>query len=128
MTIVVDGDDYIVEQVSKQLNKLIYVIKVQHIPDESVIRELALIKVNAPSPVRNEIIEIVNIFRSKIVDISKNTVTIETTGDSSKIPALLDILRPFGIQEVVRTGAIAIERGPKSVKVNGQKSEIDEEE
>ena len=116
MTIVVDGDDYIVEQVTKQLNKLIDVIKVANIAEDSVIRELALIKVKATPSTRNEIIEIANIFRAKIVDISKNFLIIEITGDSNKISALEDMLKDFGIKEMVRTGAIAIERGGKMVK------------
>lgn len=111
MTIVVDGDDYIVEQVSKQLNKLIFVIKVLDISEKSVSRELAFVKVSASSSVRNEISEIANIFKAKIVNMSKSSMTIEITGDSEKISALLEMVRPYGIQEVVRTGAIAIDRG-----------------
>jgi len=126
MTIVVDGDEYTVEQVSKQLNKLIDVIKVSDISRDSVVRELSLIKVNASAATRNEIVEIVNIFRAKIVDISKNTMTVEITGDSEKIAALEDMLMPFGIQEVVRTGAIAIERGNKVIKYNNQGNEKEE--
>ena len=128
MTIVVDGDEYIIEQVSKQLNKLIYIIKVIDISQESVIRELALIKVNAPSTIRNEIIEIVNIFRAKVLDINKNAMTIEITGDSNKITALQDMLKPFGIQEMVRTGAIAIDRGSKAIKLRGKTTKNDEVE
>jgi len=116
MTIVVDGDENTIEQVSKQLNKLIDVIKVSDITEDSVTRELALVKVNAPAAARTEIIEIVNVFRAKVVDINKNTMTIEITGDSEKVAALEDMLQPFGIQEMVRTGIIAIERGPKSIK------------
>lgn len=123
MTIVVDGDDYTVEQVTKQLNKLIDVIKVANIGKESVIRELALIKVKATSETRNQIIEIVNIFRANIVDISKNYLTIEITGDSEKIAALEDMLRDFGIKEMVRTGAIAIDRGSKMIKYEEDKEE-----
>lgn len=110
MTIVVDGDEYMVEQISKQLNKLICVIKVSDISQDSVTRELALIKVNASAASRKEIIEIANIFRARVVDIHTNTATVEITGDSDKILALENMLRPFGIQESVRTGAIALER------------------
>jgi len=113
MTIVVDGDEYIVEQVAKQLYKLIDVIKVVNIPDGSVIRELALIKVNAPAESRSGITEILDIFRAKVVDINKNTMTVEITGDSSKIDAIQNMLQPFGILEMVRTGAVAVERGAK---------------
>lgn len=114
MTIVVDGDEYIVEQVAKQLYKLIDVIKVVNIPESSVIRELALIKVNATVESRSGITEILDIFRAKVVDINKNTMTIEITGDSSKIDAIQNMLQPFGILELVRTGAVAIERGAKT--------------
>lgn len=115
MTIVVDGDEYVIEQVSKQLNKLIDVIKVTDISTDSVVRELALIKVNASANNRNEIIQVVNIFRAKVVDINKASLTIEITGEGQKIAALEDMLQPFGIQEMVRTGAVAIERGNKII-------------
>ena len=116
ITIVVDGDDYIVEQVSKQLNKLIDVIKLRQLDrDDSVSRELALIKVNATATTRAEIIQIVEIFRAKIVDVSKNTLTIEISGGTDKVAALEDMLKQFGIKEIVRTGTIAIERGNKSM-------------
>ena len=112
MTIVVDGDDYVVEQVSKQLNKLIDVIKIKQLDKgDSVSRELALIKVCADANSRSEIIQIVEIFRGKIVDVSKNTLTVEISGPVEKIQALEDMVRPFGIKETVRTGTIAIERG-----------------
>ncbi|MEW9121651.1 MAG: acetolactate synthase small subunit [Thermotaleaceae bacterium] len=116
MTIMVDGDDAIVEQVTKQLNKLIDVIKVFDISQNSVMRELALIKVNANASDRNEIIQIGNIFRAKVVDLSKTSITLEITGDSAKISALEELLRPFGIKEIVRTGAIGIDRGSKTGK------------
>lgn len=117
MTIVVDGDDYTVEQVTKQLNKLIDVIKIRQLhPDDSVSRELALVKVNANSTTRAEIVQIVDIFRAKIVDVSKNTLTIEMTGSGSKIAAFEDMLRQFGIKEMVRTGLIAIERGNQVIR------------
>lgn len=119
MTIVVDGDDYTVEQVTKQLNKLIDVIKIRQLsPSDSVSRELALIKVNATSATRSEIIQIVNIFRAKIVDVSKNTLTIEMTGSEDKIEAFEEMLKQFGIREIVRTGMIAIERGNQVIKAN----------
>ncbi|NLY42804.1 MAG: acetolactate synthase small subunit [Clostridiaceae bacterium] len=117
MTIIVDGDDYTVEQVTKQLNKLIDVIKIRRLnPEESVQRELALIKVNATSATRSEIIQIVDIFRANIVDVSKNTLTIEMTGSEDKIAAFEEMLKQFGIKEMVRTGMIAIERGNKIIK------------
>ncbi|HHW47965.1 MAG TPA: acetolactate synthase small subunit [Clostridiaceae bacterium] len=116
MTIVVDGDDYIVEQVSKQLNKLVDVIKIKNLDDsESVSRELALIKVSATASTRSEIVQLVEIFRANIIDVSRNTLTIEISGDTDKVKALEDLLRQFGIKEIVRTGLIAIERGNKVI-------------
>lgn len=112
MTIVVEGDDQVMEQVSKQLYKLVDVIKVVDITEErSVDRELMLVKVKADPSVRAEIIQIVEIFRARIVDIGKNTLIIETTGDAGKVDAIEDALRPFGIVELVRTGKVAMTRG-----------------
>lgn len=114
MTIVADVDDRVIEQVVKQLNKLIEVINVQDITEvEYVDRELILIKVSAEPPVRGEIMQIVEIFRAHIVDIGRNTLTIECTGDEGKIRAIENNLRPFGIVELVRTGKIAMVRGVK---------------
>lgn len=119
MTIVVDGNDYDIEQVGKQLNKLIDVIKVNQLErNESVNRELALIKVCASDSSRGEIIQITEVFRAKIVDISKTSLTIEISGGLDKVQALQDMLKPFGIKEIVRTGMISIGRGNKSVSVN----------
>lgn len=124
ITIVVDGDDYTVEQVSKQLNKLIDVIKIKQLDrGDSVSRELALIKVNATASTRPEIIQIVEIFRVKIVDVSKNTLTIEASGSTDKVAALEDMLKQFGIKEIVRTGTIAIDRGNKYIKANNNDEE-----
>lgn len=117
ITITLTGDEYVVEQLSKQLNKLIDVIKVSNIDEDSVARELILIKVHATPITRNEIVEIVNIFRQKIVDITKSSVTVEATGDVKKVGALIEMLRDFGIKEVVRTGMIAIDRGSKSINI-----------
>ena len=117
MTIVVDGDDYIVEQVTKQLNKLVDVIKIKELDEsDSVSRELALIKVGANASTRSEIVQIAEIFRAKIVDVSKTTLTIEISGSVDKVAALEDMLKQFGIKEIVRTGTIAIERGNKVIK------------
>ena len=114
MTIVVDGDEYVVEQVSKQLNKLVDVIKIKKLDDnDSVSRELALIKVSANVSTRGEVLQIVEIFRANVIDISKSTLTIEITGSLDKVEALEDMLKPFGIKEIVRTGMIALERGNK---------------
>jgi acetolactate synthase I/III small subunit len=116
MTIVVQGDDQVLEQVTKQLNKLVDVIKVSDIGvDDAVERELALIKVSADVTARAEIIQIANIFRARIVDVSPKSVTVEVTGDEGKIDAIEKLLRQFGIKEMVRTGKIALVRGPKKV-------------
>ncbi len=124
MTIVVEGDEYIVEQVSKQLNKLVDVIKLKKLDkNDSVSRELALIKVDATASTRAEIIQIVEIFRAKIVDVSKNTLTIEISGSTEKVAALEGMLKQFGIKEIVRTGSIAIERGNKYIKVKNNNKE-----
>ncbi|MDP4093991.1 MAG: acetolactate synthase small subunit [Bacillota bacterium] len=124
MTIVVDGDEYVVEQVSKQLNKLIDVIKLKKLDrSESLSRELALIKVKATATTRAEIIQIVEIFRAKIVDVSKSTLTIEISGGTDKVAALEDMLKQFGIKEIVRTGTIAIERGNRIIKPNKNEEE-----
>ncbi len=117
ITIVVNGDDNILEQVEKQLNKLIDVIRVSDIPaDESVNRELALIKVGVDSTTRAEVMQIVDIFRAKIVDVGIKSLIIEVTGDESKINAIEQLLRQFGIREMVRTGKIAMNRGAKVVQ------------
>ena len=112
MTIVVDGATTMVEQVRKQLDRVIDVVKVFDIAeDDMVARELALIKVKATSATRSEIIEIVDIFRANIVDVASDSVTIEITGDEDKINSLLSLLRGFGIKETARTGRIAVARG-----------------
>ena len=112
MTIVARGDDRILEQITKQLNKLIDVIKVTDLTsEEHVERELALIKVSAPQKVRSEIIQLASIFRSSIVDVSLESLIISVTGDEDKINALIDMLRPYGIREISRSGRVAISRG-----------------
>lgn len=112
MTIVVSGDDAVLEQITKQLNKLIDVIKVIDYTDMPVVeRELAMIKVNAEPKNRAEIMQLVDIFRAKIIDISERTFTIEVTGSVAKVNALESLLEPYGIQEMVRTGKIAMARG-----------------
>ncbi|WP_462272756.1 acetolactate synthase small subunit [Methanohalophilus sp.] len=115
ITLVVRGDDHVVEQVSKQLNKLIDVIRVTDLgADESVERELALIKVKSDKDTRAEIIQIVDVFRARIVDVASKSIIIEVTGDEEKITAIEKLLKPFGIKELVRTGRIALTRGSKS--------------
>lgn len=115
MTIVATGDDRVLEQVEKQLNKLVDVIKVSNFDREPHIqRDLALIKVKADKTHRSEIFQIVDIFRAKIVDVGADSLIVEITGDEEKIQALETLLRPFGIQEMARTGIIAMARGSKT--------------
>jgi len=115
MTLVVTGDEFVIEQVMKQLHKLIDVIKVSDLTDDShVERELVLIRVNAEPQHRAEILRTVDIFRAKVVDVTPISFILEATGDAGKIDALIELLRPMGIQEIVRTGKVAIARGPKS--------------
>jgi acetolactate synthase-1/3 small subunit len=115
MTIVVKGDEFVIEQVIKQLHKLIDVIKVQDLTDEShVERELVLIRVNAEPQHRAEILRTADIFRARVVDVTPLSFVLEATGDEEKLEALIELLRPMGIQELVRTGKIAIARGPKT--------------
>jgi len=112
MTVVVNVEEHSLEQVYKQLNKLINVIKVIDLPDDnSVQREMIMVKVKADAKTRAEVIEIVDIFRGKVVDVGKGTISIEVTGPASKLTAFEELLRPYGLVELVRTGAIALPRG-----------------
>ena len=114
MTIITRGNDKVIEQVNKQLNKLISVIKVHDFTGEDHIeRELAMIKVSSKAENRAEILSIVEIFRGRIVDISPRSYTIEITGDRDKIQAITELLRPFGIKEIARTGSLVVARSPK---------------
>ena len=111
MTIVVNGDDKILEQVTKQLNKLIDIIKVTDFSDNNCVeRELVLVKVTVNQETRAEIMQIVDIFRAHIVNVHRSHLTVEITGSESKINAFIDLLRAFGIKEIVRTGKVAIAR------------------
>lgn len=115
MTFVVNGANTVVEQVRKQLDKVVEVVKVSDISGEKVVnRELALIKVKANSANRSEIIQIVDVFRANIVDVAADSLTIEATGDEDKIKSLFNLLRGFGIKEIARTGLIAMTRGGSS--------------
>ncbi|MFZ5642214.1 MAG: acetolactate synthase small subunit [Bacillota bacterium] len=117
ITIVVQGDDHILDQVIKQLSKLVDVIKIQELEGrESIERELALIKVKAHADRRSDIVDIVNIFRANIVDVNRETMVIELTGDEQKINALYAVLEDHGIVEMVRTGNIALSRNPVAIK------------
>ena len=114
MTLVVRGDEFVIEQVMKQLHKLIDVIKVSDLTDDRhVERELVLVRVNAEPQHRAEILRTADIFRAKVIDVTPISFILEATGDEMKIEALIELLRPMGIQELVRTGKVAITRGAK---------------
>lgn len=119
MTITVQGDEATVEQVVKQLQKLIDVIRVSILePGKSVIRELALVKVyTADSKAKSDVVNYASIFRGRIVDVSKDSMIIEVTGSPSKIDAFIELLKAYGIKELARTGVVAMSRGLKSMKV-----------
>jgi acetolactate synthase-1/3 small subunit len=116
MTIVVEVDELPMEQVTKQLNKLVHVIKIVELePDASVQRELLLVKVRADATVRSQVVETVQLFRAKVVDVSPEAVTVEATGSADKLNALLRMLEPYGIREMVKSGMVAVGRGPRSI-------------
>lgn len=125
MTLVTYGNDQIIEQIIKQLNKLVNVIKVQDLTGTDYVeREMALIKVSAQASSRAEALRIVDIFRGRVVDVSPKSFTLEITGDEKKIQAAIDLLMPLGIMEIVRTGKVAISRVKKNGgKENGKISE-----
>ena len=111
MTVVVSGDDRVVEQVVKQLSKLVNVTQVVDVSGEpTVIRELVLVKVNAPHGTRSEIMELANVFRARVVDVGATSLTVEITGQEDKVNSLLGLLQPFGIEELARTGRVVMVR------------------
>ena len=121
MTILVEGDENVIEQVIKQLNKLIDVVKISNLTNESTVnRELVLIKVKAEPAARAELQQLAETFRAKIVDVSLDSIIVEVTGDDEKIKAFELLLRHFGIQELVRTGKISMMRGVKYIKIDGE--------
>ncbi|MBP3089057.1 acetolactate synthase small subunit [Corynebacterium sp. sy017] len=114
ITIVVDADEVNIEQITKQLNKLIPVLKVVRLEKETTIaRALMLVKVSADASNRPQVVDAANIFRARIVDVAPDSVVIEATGNKGKLNALLDVLEPFGIRELITSGQIALSRGPK---------------
>ncbi|MCT1546265.1 MULTISPECIES: acetolactate synthase small subunit [Kocuria] len=116
ITVVVDADGELLEQVTKQLNKLINVIKIVELtPESSVQRDHIMVKVRADAATRLQVTQAADLFRATIVDVSTESVVIESTGSRDKIHALLDVLEPFGIREIVRAGTVALGRGPKSM-------------
>ncbi|HHV53847.1 MAG TPA: acetolactate synthase small subunit [Firmicutes bacterium] len=116
MTLVAQGDDDQMEQLTKQLHKLIDVLKISDIThDQAVERELALIKVNAEPSSRAEVLQVVDIFRGKVVDVGDRSVIVEVTGDTEKVEAMIQLMRPYGIKELVRTGTVSMVRGTRSM-------------
>jgi acetolactate synthase-1/3 small subunit len=116
VTVVVDGDDLPLEQVTKQLNKLVNVIKIVELdPAAAVQRELMLVKVRADLSTRTHVLEVVQLFRAHVVDVVPDAVTIEATGNPDKLSALLGALEPFGIREIVKSGTVGIGRGSRSI-------------
>jgi len=114
ITLVVEGDEQVIEQVSKQLNKQVEVIKVNDITNEETVdRQLLLLRVAADTAIRQDILQLVEIFRCRIVDIGRRSLIVEATGDEEKIEAIIKSMQPFGIQELVRTGKVAMVRSPK---------------
>ena len=119
MVFVVDGDQYTVDQATKQLDKLIEIVRVSDITHEEMVsRELAMIKVRTTSSTRAEIIEVVQLFRANVVDVGSQTLVIEITGEEDKINALINLLEPFGILEMMRTGRVAMVRGQADGRVS----------
>ena len=116
ITVVVDVESQPLEQVTKQLNKLVNVLKIVELePDHSVQRELILVKVRADSTTRADVVQVVALFRASVIDVSVDAVTIEATGRPDKIAALLEVLTPFGIREIVQSGAVAVGRGGRAI-------------
>jgi acetolactate synthase-1/3 small subunit len=116
MTIVVSAEETPLEQITKQLNKLINVIKIiEQDDDNSVSRELALIKVRADAGTRSQVVEAANLFRANIIDVSPESLTVEATGNRGKIEALLRLLEPFGIREIAQSGMVSLSRGPRGI-------------
>ena len=113
MTIVVNGDEYIVEQVEKQLNKVIPVIKVKTLPEgEYISRELSLVKVSCHTKQRPDVMKIAELMQARIIDVAATSLTLECTDTSERTETLISLLHPYGIREIVRTGTVAIEKGP----------------
>jgi acetolactate synthase-1/3 small subunit len=116
MTVVVDVEALPLEQVTKQLNKLVEVLKIVELdPSASVQREILLVKIRADVQTRSHVLETVQLFRAKVVDVSSDALTIEATGTSDKLNAFLEVLEPFGVKELVQSGMVAIGRGPRSI-------------
>ncbi len=114
ITIVVETEDLPIEQITKQLNKLVPVLKVSRMPEQSMVsRGLLMVKVSCDNTNRPQVVDAAKLFRARVVDVSQESVVIEATGERSKLRALLDVLEPFGIRELIESGVVAMSRGPK---------------
>jgi acetolactate synthase I/III small subunit len=123
ITIATDVDDMVLEQLTKQLNKLVEVLKIVELEPDAVRRELILVKVRADQSTRGQVLEIVQLFRAKSVDVSAETITIEATGNPDKLNSLLEMLEPYGIRELVQSGLVALGRGGRSITDRAPRSE-----
>jgi len=123
MTLQVNVDDVVLEQITKQLNKLIEVLKIVELEDSAVRRELVLVKVSATAETRSQLIEIIGLFGAKAVDLTGEIITVEATGSPAKLGALLELLEPYGIRELVQSGLVALGRGNRSLTGRSQRTE-----
>jgi acetolactate synthase I/III small subunit len=123
ITLQVNVEDVVLEQITKQLNKLIEVLKIVELEDSAVRRELVLVKVRATAETRSQLIEIIGLFGGKAVDLTSEIITVEATGSPAKLQALLDLLEPYGIRELVQSGLVALGRGNRSLTDRNQRSE-----
>ena len=123
MTLQVNVEDVVLEQITKQLNKLIEVLKIVELEDSAVRRELVLVKVKASGETRSQLIEIIGLFGAKAVDLTSEIITVEATGSPAKLAALLDLLEPYGIRELVQSGLVALGRGNRSLTDRSQRNE-----
>jgi acetolactate synthase I/III small subunit len=123
MTLQVNVEDVVLEQITKQLNKLIEVLKIVELEDSAVRRELVLVKVSATAETRSQLIEIIGLFGGKAVDLTAEIITVEATGSPAKLAALLELLEPYGIRELVQSGLVALGRGNRSLTSRNQRME-----
>jgi acetolactate synthase-1/3 small subunit len=123
ITLVVTVEDQVLEQITKQLNKLIEVLKIVELEESAVRRELILVKVRASAETRGQLIEIIGLFQAKAVDLTADVITVEATGSPAKLDALLNLLEPYGIRELVQSGLVAVGRGSRSISDRSQRSD-----
>ncbi|QGF24837.1 acetolactate synthase small subunit [Raineyella fluvialis] len=124
MTVVVDVDDHILEQITKQLNKLIEVLKIVELEPDAIRRELQVVKVRCDANTRSEILDIVQLFKAKTVDVTPDSITLVVTGNPDKLDSLLSMLEPYGIRELAQSGLVALGRGAKSISEKTRKERV----